>query len=70
MQKCFETIKAFSKCYGYYDCITALEPRVEVKLHLAKFAGRDPGQLYWIPAATEIWAGAASLTMLHSTVPS
>lgn len=68
MQKCFETIKAFSKCCGYCDYITALEPLVEVKLHLVKLAGRDPGQLYWIPAASEIWARVTSLIMLHGTV--
>lgn len=70
MQKCFETIKAFYKCYGYYDYITALEPRAEAKLHLAKLAGREPGQMYWIPTATKIWAWVASLTVLHCTAPS
>lgn len=70
MQKCFETIKAFYKCRGYYDYITALESRAEAKLHLAKLAGREPGQMYWIPTVTEIWAPVASLIMLYGTVSS
>lgn len=70
MQKCFETIKAFYKCYSYYDYITALEPRAEAKLRPAKLAEREPGQTCWIPAATEMWTRVASLTALHCTDPS
>lgn len=40
---------------GYYAYITALEPRAEAKLRLATLAGREPGQLYWVPVATEVW---------------
>lgn len=52
-----------------YDYITALEPQAEAKLHLAKLTEREPGQLYGMPAATEIWAQAASLAVLPLLCP-